>query len=177
MGRPQFSLVPELTLDEIAGYHEDAVGGLRLLYSPVNPGFEARFVGLSRDEVAARLKLRLEETDTRSTFALLTSLEATFRIDFHSRCRQRLKDALSVYFRNIERTQRDRVRLDEHILEGWNQHSSASAPLVSSLRGAFKMRHWLAHGRYWSPKLGRKYDFAHVYLLASQAVTALDLMY
>ena len=31
---------------------------------------------------------------------------------------------------------------------------------------AFKYRHWLAHGRYWEPKLGRIYDYYSLYDLA-----------
>ena len=37
------------------------------------------------------------------------------------------------------------------------------------LKGAFKFRHWLAHGRYWDPNLGRKkYDFQSLYALAEE---------
>jgi hypothetical protein len=28
---------------------------------------------------------------------------------------------------------------------------------VGDFRGALKLRHWLAHGRWWQPKLGRNY--------------------
>ena len=43
----------------------------------------------------------------------------------------------------------------------------APSRLIGDVRGAFKFRHWVAHGRYWVAKLGRKYDFAYVHLLAS----------
>jgi hypothetical protein len=35
--------------------------------------------------------------------------------------------------------------------------------LIDDLIGAFGYRNWLAHGRYWIPKLGRKYDYESVY--------------
>jgi len=77
---------------------------------------------------------------------------------------------LSIYFREVEKT-RDQVRLDADILEGWKRHTSASATLISELRGAFRFRHWLAHGRYWTPKFGRKYDFDYVHLMASSIIS------
>ena len=62
---------------------------------------------------------RLIESDLRSALALMTSLEAHFRVDFEFRCRRRLKDPLSRHFRTIQNAQRSDVRLDEDILEGW----------------------------------------------------------
>ena len=29
---------------------------------------------------------------------------------------------------------------------------------VSAYRSLLNLRHWLAHGRYWSPKLGRSHE-------------------
>jgi hypothetical protein len=171
MRRSRLTLVPNLTLEELDAYHDDVVASLRLFFSPAAPTFTARFAGLSLDEVYAELTERLDESEIRSAFALLTSLEASFRIDFDSRCRQRLKDDLSVFFRGVEKKRGDRVRLDEDILEGWKRHSSAGAFLISQLRGAFNFRHWLAHGRYWIPKLGRKYDFDFVYTMTSAIVS------
>ncbi len=177
MHRSRFVLVPELALEELAAYHDDVVASLRLYFSPAAPILNKRFVGRSADEIASELQLRLVESDIRSALAVLSSLEAYFRIDFDLRCRRRLKDDLSVYFREIERTRRDRVRLDEDILEGWKRHTDAPAILISQLRGAFKFRHWLAHGRYWSPKLGHKYDFVGVYFMASAIVSAFQFAF
>jgi hypothetical protein len=132
------------------------VKSLRLYFSPAAPTFAARFWDHSQDEIAITLESRLLESDARSALAVLTSLEAYFRIDFDWRCRQRLKDELSVHFREIEKKQsRPGVSLDE-ILEGWKRHSSVSTGLIGQLQGAFNFRHYLAHGRYWSPKLGQK---------------------
>ena len=50
---------------------------------------------------------------------------------------------------------------------GENTHG---AKLIGDLRGAFRFRHWLAHGRYWNPKLGQKYDFVSVYSLAANVL-------
>jgi len=47
--------------------------------------------------------------------------------------------------------------------------------MIGELRGAFKFRHWLAHGSYWPPKLGRRYDFTFVYSLADDVLNAFPL--
>lgn len=46
------------------------------------------------------------------------------------------------------------------------QETCMSKALLGELAGAFRYRHWLAHGRYWQPKLGRKYDYLSVFGLA-----------
>ena len=172
MPRSRFILVSNLELDEIAAYHVDISASLRLYFSTVSPAFTTRFAGLSEREVGDELMARLAESDVRSALVALTSLEASFRVDFTLRCKKRLKDGLSIYFREVEKTRGDRVRLDEDILEGWKQHTPAPSALIGELRGAFKFRHWLAHGRYWIPKFGRKYDFGTVYLMATGIVSA-----
>jgi hypothetical protein len=156
----QFVLDSALQLDELASYHQDVVASLRLYFNPSNPAFAARFLGCRPDEVKEALASHLEETDVRSAFFVLTKLEASFRIDFYFRCEKRLKDDLSTYFRNVLKLRKHKttVRFDEDILEGWKRHTSGSKD-IAALRGALKFRHWLAHGRYWNPKLGRKYNF------------------
>jgi hypothetical protein len=78
-------------------------------------------LGKRSDEVEKELPVRLDESDVRSALVVLTSLEASFRVDFDFRCRKRLKDDLSVYFREVERERESAVRLDEDILEGWRR--------------------------------------------------------
>lgn len=162
-----------LKLEDIASHDKDVKDGLRLLFGPTNPSYEVRFVGKSRRDVEQELRRRLDESDLRSSFFLLTSLEATFRIDFDRRCEKRLKDPVSRHFRAIRRNPRLPPRLDEDILEGWKRHEAAHGKTIGELRGAFKYRHWLAHGRYWEPKLGRKYDFEGLRLLAEAVISAL----
>jgi hypothetical protein len=160
-----FALARALELGAIVSYHEDVVSALKLYFSPGNPAFVKRFALKSQEEVDRELALRLEESEVRSTFTILTSLEASFRIDFELRCKKRLKDDLSRYFRNVKK-RKAMVRLDEDILEGWKRYTSAPARVISDLRGAFHFRHWVAHGRYWTPKPGRRYDLDYVRLTA-----------
>jgi len=158
---------------EIAEYHTDVVSSLKLYFSQVLQ-VSANDVRV-RDEIASRLTARLEETDHRSAFFILTSLEAAFRVDYQCRCEKRLKDDLSKAFRAIWKSRQTRVSLDEDIFEAWKEHSSGSRRLIGELRSAFNFRHWLAHGSYWVPKFGRTYDFNFVYSLADEVLDAFPL--
>lgn len=172
----QFVLNPALTLDGLAECHQDIDSSLRLYYSHVSPDYLIRFAGEPLEKIRQRLELRLKEADERSAFVVLTALEARFRADFQIRCQKRLKDPLSKYFREIEKTHRQSVRLDENILEGWRKHTNVSAKDISALRSAFRFRHWFAHGRYYPPKFGRKYDFDYVYLMAESIISGFNFL-
>ena len=108
--------------------------------------------------------------------AQFVALEAALRIDFLSRVKFKKKDTVSRAFRELYKQQKMQVRLNEDILEVWKYCHPEFRPLVSQLRSALRYRHWLAHGRYWIPKLDRSYDYASVYDLASQTIADLPLM-
>ena len=105
---------------------------------------------------------RLAELDRNTTMSLLAA-EAAFRIDYLQRCYQRKKDWVSRQVSgNLQREKGSRVSLEDEIFEVWKSNTSGSNKLISDLRGAFKFRHWMAHGRYWTPKLGQKYDYLSI---------------
>lgn len=162
------------TIVEVAEYHNDVAASLKY-FSKSSPSFiSTRYFGRPLDEVLAA---RLEETDLRSAFFVLTALEAAFRIDYLYRCQKKMKDDLSRAFRVIYKDREENASLDEHIFETWKEMSSAPGPrLIGELRGAFNFRHYLAHGRYWEPKLGRKYDFNFMYSLADDVLNAFPLL-
>src|SRR5882672_1447675 len=85
----------------IATYHNDVAASLRLYFSKISPSFDRRFFGRRPDEIASELTARLEETDQRSAFFILTSLEAAFRVDYECRCSRKMKDDLSRAFRSM----------------------------------------------------------------------------
>jgi hypothetical protein len=116
-----------------------------------------------------------EETDRRSSLAVLVLIEAAFRVDYRYRCENRLKDPLSRAFRDKYKRRQERVSLEEELFDAWSEHEPGAHALIGDLRGAFRFRHWLAHGCYWVPKLGRKYDFDHLYRLADAVFSAFPL--
>jgi hypothetical protein len=96
----------------------------------------------------------------------LSSVEAAFRIDYLQRCYRREKDPVSRAFRNIYKAKQQHASLEDEIFEVWVHNSSGTSSIIGELRSVFRFRHWLAHGRYWTPKLGRRYDFNDVFALA-----------
>jgi len=172
---PRLAFDADMELDEVAAYHQDAESGLRIYFSPLAPDYVIRFAGLTSTEVQLALSKRLSELDKRSCLVALTGLEAHFRIDFDQRCRKKLKDDLSRHFRQVAQERkkvRRRARLNEDILNGWQLHGSVPASDLRSLRRAFRFRHWLAHGRYWTPKLGQSYDFVYIGTMVKAVVAA-----
>jgi hypothetical protein len=159
-----------LGLPEIAEHHADLESSLRLYFSKISPTFEARFLGYSATETVDELAERINEIDLSSSLAVLASLEAAFRIDYLQRCYRRGKDIVSRIFRDIYKEKESQARLDEDIFQTWADNSTVPRRMIGDLRGAFRFRHWLAHGRYWTPKLGRKYSFSDVFVLADDVV-------
>ena len=98
----RFALAPDLELDEAASYHQDVEASLRFYFSPADPAV-TRLNDQEPGVIGHRLRRRLNETDFRSAFFVLTSLEASLKVDFHARCSKRLKDPLSRYFRQDSR--------------------------------------------------------------------------
>lgn len=166
MPRPATFRQTVTSVPAVAEYHRDTESSLRLYFTPSHPGFVARFAGYATSEVNDELADRLAETDIRSALAVMTRIEAAFRIDYLERCRQKKADGVSIAFRRLHRKYRDRIPLEEGIFDTWRTEEPGTSSLVGELKGAFRFRHWLAHGRYFQPKLGRKYDFQGVYLLA-----------
>jgi hypothetical protein len=159
---------------EVAEYHVDVVASLKV-FSKTSPSFiSTRYFGRPLGDVLAA---RIEETDLRSAFFVLTALEAAFRVDYLYRCRKKEKDPVARAFRLIYKDREENVSLDEDIFEIWKDNSSAPGPrLIGELRGAFNFRHYLAHGRYWEPKLGKKYDFNFMYSLADDVLNTFPLL-
>lgn len=168
--------MPSVAIDAIAEYHNDVDRSLRFFFSELSPDFGVRFFGLTSDEIREVLDERLEETDQRSGFFILTSLEAAFRVDYEFRCGAKMKDALSRKFREMYKQREMRVNLEDDILEAWKEHEPTARRLISEMKGAFRFRHWMAHGRYGEQRFGRKkYDFAFLFSLADSILNQLPL--
>jgi hypothetical protein len=157
-----------LGLADIDGYHRDSEASLRLYFSSASPTYPVRFFGYSVAEVAEPLYARLAENELRASLTVLSSLEAAFRIDYLQRCYHRDRSDIARSFRDLYKEHAEHVRLDEHILDTWAAYFTEARALISDLKSAFRFRHWLAHGRYITPKLGRKFDYLYLYELADE---------
>lgn len=154
-----------LELDEIGRHHLDVEASIRSYFDFGNVRSAVRFAGYTSEEIQQEMKSLLEEQDRAASMNLLAALEAAFRVDFLQRCYRKRKDPVSRVFRELHARKGMYVSLEDDIFQVWKQKSSVSSSVISHLKGAFKYRHWLAHGRYWSPKFGR-YDYHDIYTLA-----------
>jgi len=143
-----------LGLPKVAAHHRDLESSLRLYSSVGSPSYLVRFAGYLASEVTGELGERVEEADLTSSLTVLAAVEAAFRIDYLKRCYGKKKDPVSRALRGIYKKKQEKASLEDEIFEAWISNSSGTRTLIGELRGAFRFRHWLAHGRYWTAKLG-----------------------
>lgn len=131
-----------------------------------NPTSHGEFTGMTLDELKDKREEISLENDRLMVMNLLAALEAAFRIDYLQRVSFKKKDDLSKRFREMFKKKAQRASLEDDILDEWKRCYPSLIPALGDLKSAFKYRHWLAHGRYWVPKLGRNFDYFAVYALA-----------
>ncbi|MCD2177454.1 hypothetical protein [Rhizobium sp. C1] len=165
-----------LSLQDTADFHGDTQAALKQYYSVVSPTFQVRFFGQRPEAVEAELELRLAELNRNSTLTVLALLEARFRIDYEIRRRRKMKDVVSVEFRALYARKGSRVSLESDILSVWRTNQTGQAALIGRLQDAFKFRHWMAHGRYWTPKFGKRIDYLAAVALAQSILTSFPLL-
>ena len=131
------------------------------------------------DEYFADLK---EELARMACLGILAAAEATLCIDFRARVETRkprgpLTNVYREAWRRIRRRSRLRVRLEEDLLEaiGTVVRDRAVRAALGAFKGALRYRHWLAHGCYWIPRLGREYDPRTVYDISYELLSVLGL--
>jgi hypothetical protein len=164
----------ELGLDQIAKHHIATEAALREFFSPTSPSFLSRYVAPKPSEVAIDLAFSVAELEYNSAFTVMAAIEAALRTDYLTRAYKKKKDTLSRAFRAIHKSHGPRASLENEILVAWHDHGPMPASLKSALVSALNYRHWLAHGRYWEPKLGRKYDYFTVFGIAEELFELMD---
>lgn len=159
------------SLEKIAFHYLDTNAALLQFFSSESDDLIERYAGEKLENVR---KESLKELDTTASFSVLSSVEAALRVDYLSRAYARKKDNLSSLMRDIYLERGNSARLDEDLLIAWREKGGVPKALISDLVGAFKYRNWIAHGRYWTPKLGRVYDYYFVYAIAEQLFDAMQ---
>jgi hypothetical protein len=138
----------------------------------LDAALENRFRGLNRVEVETLSNARDENSKFSRCWGCLQPPRLSVANDFERRVARRLKDGLSRKYRTIAK-RKERTRLDEDLLEILKKKVTPS--IVSDFRGALRLRHWLAHGRYWHPKLGRPYSAREIFDISRAVVEALSV--
>ncbi len=143
-------------------------------------GFSAsRYFGKTPGELDADFAYQIAELGMLSTLGMLACTEAALRVDFIERVSNRKKDAVSRRFRKASKERGEKIRLEEDILDTWREHGDgAIRRCVDEFKGVLNFRHWLAHGRYWKPKLGRAagYGPVDVFDICHELLRAAGLM-
>ncbi|MHA6909996.1 hypothetical protein ACQUJS_16440 [Ralstonia pseudosolanacearum] len=158
-------------MDAIAFHHENLQAALFEFFSGSSASLLSRF---SLESVDKARDNSLDELDFSSSMSVMAALEAAIRVDYLSRVYERRKDALSRSMRDLYREKANKAKLDRDILPRWAADTTVSASLVQQVTSAFKYRHWLAHGRYWTPKFGKEYDYDTLYAIADEFIEAMD---
>ncbi len=139
---------------------------------------ESRYFGKSSKELDADFAFQIAELGRLSMFGMLACTEAALRVDFIVRVGNRQKDDVSRAFRKAAKGQGRKIRLEEEILDVWRGRGGVRIKnAVQEFKGALNLRDWLAHGRYWKPKLGRVagYEAVDVFGICSELLQATGL--
>lgn len=117
----------------------------------------------SSDEVSKHFTNLSNELELAGILWLVTALEGRFRVDLRSRLR--MKDFLAVRLTKLrdERGEEFLVPFEAGILEAWKEFLRNAGVQQSlqdvcvngygQIKPLIKLRHWLAHGRYWDAKI------------------------
>lgn len=152
-----------LEVNDIIDYKNDLEASLELYY--INANAYVKFTLYSQNELIQEKKDRLSEVNQNCVFMILSGIESWIRIDYETRVKNKLKDSLSRELRNLDKTYDKTYKISIDLLcDIYKKYSQGN--IFSLIKSAFKLRHWLAHGRYWIPKIGKKYDFNEMYIIA-----------
>lgn len=106
---------------------------------------------------------------------LMAAAEAAIRVDYLTRVYDRKKSKLSRRFRDLYKKSGGRVSLIDDILAMWKDCEPGTRRQVKEFKTAWGFRHWLAHGRYWDPKIGRRYAPADIFDIAYNLLDVMNL--
>jgi hypothetical protein len=163
----------EKSIEDIWNWYEDQKEALRdfknkiitsLLGSPKT--INDKFISLTFDELNDYFDNSFEELEHLVALDLISATEGILRADFFTKVFEKDKSNLGRAFRDIYKQKGKKVSLEEDIIENWKNHVVHSKSDFSSLIGLLHYRHWLAHGRYWTLKRGRRHSVDETYGIA-----------
>jgi hypothetical protein len=109
-----------------------------------------------------------QELQYAACLALMSASEALLRTDYAVRVYERKKDSLSRSMRDLYNKNGLKVSLSNDLLELWGTQFPECKAVIGNYRGAIKFRDWRAHGRWWVPKIGKKYLLQDIFDIADQ---------
>ncbi|MBN2604555.1 MAG: hypothetical protein JXR62_01870 [Bacilli bacterium] len=156
----------ERTLDQINQTYYTLSKSLTISFSNEDFLNEDIFLLKSHSEIEDIRSEEMIEIERYTSFDILSSIEAMFKVDYFYRCENKLRDELSRDFREIYKIHKKKVSLKDHILPTWTKYNPSQL-ILNELNSIFKYRHWIAHGRYWLLRVNvSKYDFNYLMTIA-----------
>ncbi len=129
----------------------------------------------SLDELHNRFASARKHLRYAAMLHLLTTAEALLRLDFERLSKRKTKPAIYRQFRKVGRERGEKIRLEEDILNTWIKVYPETARSIREFKGVVPLRDWLAHGRYWNPKIGRSmYEVGDVFGIASEMLNRME---
>jgi hypothetical protein len=133
------------------------------------------FLFMTKEDVLDYFVQQKTELEHLVSLNMMASVEAAIRIDYLKRVYARKKDSVSRRFRELHKKKGVKASLEEDILKIWKQEQPSCKTAIDQFQNASKLRHWLAHGRYWTPKLGRNYNLNTIFDIAKQLLNELQI--
>ena len=164
-------------LSEIFTYYSTSLESLKYYRKGItsNDVVDSNYIGYTNQELMKSFENYISELEKNISFSILSALEATFKIDYIIRTSKKHKDDLSRKLRELYKIKENNVSLEQDILTIWKQEYPGFKSIISEYIGALNYRHWLAHGRYWRPKLGREYDLSTITTIVNRVYANLPL--
>ena len=163
----------EKDLDAVWSWYEDQKLALKLyrneLIDSINNSkpVQERFTALTIAELREYFDESEMELEHLCAFNIISATEALLRIDFYKKVYQKRRSEVARAFREIHKKGNE-ISLERDILDTWKSIVVECKNDVSDLMGLMRYRHWLAHGRYWKPKLGMRYDVLVSYTISKR---------
>lgn len=170
MRKINFNFEKKRTLEEVCHHYELSKCSINKEIEAIDQN--AAYTEFLLDNFATIEEYRkwaLDELSHQASFSILTILEAKFRTDFIVRTHLKLRDPLSVDFRNAwnPRMKPYQVPFKDTIISCWCNNYATTADTLNQFNQALDYRNWIAHGRYWRFKDNiNKYTFQYIHHLA-----------
>ena len=133
-----------------------------------------KFFGLTTDELNDYFRESEKELEHLICFDLISATEAVLRSDFYKKVFNKDKSDLGRIFRNIDKVNADNISLENDIINNWKKIVEVRKNDFSDFLGLLNYRNWLAHGRYWTPKLGQHYTPSITYNIVENIFNIID---
>lgn len=121
---------------------------------------------MTTDELNDYFRDSEEELEHLICFDLISATEAVLRLDFYTKVYNKDKSNIGRTFRTLEKKKGNKISLEDDIIANWKEIVVARKNDFSNFLGLINYRHWLAHGRYWKPKIGQQYTPSIAYNIA-----------